>query len=67
MTTPYPPWAKWIAQDRNGDIVVSDCAMFLMGNFWLSDRYSLAIVKKIAKGKPNPHWRDSLDCLGDET
>ncbi len=24
MTDPYPPWAKWIAQDRNGDIVVSD-------------------------------------------
>jgi|GEM_PF-3573881 len=73
MTTPYPPWAKWIAQDEDGKIIVCDKIMHPIegktsfwnhGVWWTGDRDATLII--FMDGKPNPHWRNSLDCLGDD-
>ena len=67
MTDPYPPWARWIAQDKYGDIWVYDSkpTQYFMfcewGSVGLYDKR-----KFITKGIPNPHWRHSLDCLGED-
>jgi len=70
MTTPFPPWARWIAQAKYGPIFVFDkkpepgCAM------WLP---CLGGRSKCIHGFPEyhstyiaPHWRNSLDCLGED-
>ena len=76
MTTPYPPWAKWIAQDEDGVITVwkmkpipidGDTFLNLHGR-WHSTYESIDYPDKVLiwNGKPNPHWRNSLDCLGED-
>ena len=82
MTDPYPKWARWIAQDRDGNICVFNYRpgfvtdnLSLTGDGWWHPQlsyydngqliYSDSKCKRVARGKPNPHWRHSLDCLGD--
>jgi len=64
MTTTYPPWAKWIAQDRNGEIWVFEAQPDIGISCWYPKIGKM--LGFITKGKPNPHWRESLDCLGDD-
>jgi len=65
MTTPYPKWARWIAQDEDGEIYVFDepPRKSVLGH-WVP--YYGTLSEYICQGTPNPHWRHSLDCLGDD-
>jgi len=63
MTTPFPPWAKWIAQDEDGSIRVFEHPPIKRFGGYMRGKLG-GLVTLIAKGKPNPHWRNSLDWLG---
>ena len=63
MTDPYPPWARWIAQDEDGFIhVFGDKPYLRSNNYWIG----VYLMKCIGMGKPNPHWQHSLDWLGED-
>ena len=63
--TPFPPWARWIAQNRDGSIYVFNQPPCLsLGYVWTA--IYLTNFQCIGKGTPNPHWRNSLDCLGED-
>jgi len=67
MTSPYPKWARWIAQDFMGTIKVFDekPARNRYRLSWESASF-FGADKIISKGVINRHWRNSLDCLGDD-
>jgi len=69
MTSPFPKWARWIAQDEDGDIYVFSNKPIISSHFqnhWTNEKHRISRYKLIAQGTPNPHWRNSLDCLGED-
>ena len=70
MTDPYPPWARWIAQDEDGTICVfsepphPDIDTVDGEGYW--GIYAGNNVIRVERGTPNPHWRHSLDWLGED-
>jgi len=70
MKDNFPPWARWIAQDEDGQIWCFEHSPrnhFKHINRWLPfyvHIYYVTRAEYVGQGKPNPHWRNSLDCLG---
>ena len=65
MNDPYPKWARWIAQDSEfweSAIIVYEYKPNPGDLIWKTNgRYQI-----IDLGTPNPHWRHSLDYLGED-
>ena len=68
MTDPYPPWARWIAQDECGEICIFEWVPEKVKENTINGYWSSAKggSLEIGIGTPNPHWRHSLDCLGED-
>ena len=66
MNDPFPKWARWIAQDWYGGIVVFEHKPICIGYYWVSPNARWCMQKLIAIGKLNLHWSHSLDWLGED-
>lgn len=65
MTSPFPKWARWIAQGEDGQIFIFEYKPLCLPLGWV-DTMSEDPIFCIELGTPNPHWRESLDCLGED-
>jgi hypothetical protein len=70
MTDPFPRWARWIAQNRMGSIFVFEHKPYPGQLNWLVEFQGrvrrIHSYMEYPAGYIAPHWRHSLDYLGDD-